>query len=236
MALVKCSKCGHEISEKAIVCPKCGASIQKEAKDKNESSKGGKKKSLVAVLICALVIALIGLLAYVFTPNGDSEPQSTERSAEEAENETVSVRFADVFVNRMNTEESHINPKLHEYLQEQGYKLLKQKTTSEYYEVFESTLSQEHYYLGLNMEYDNENWHSLGTPCYGVEVVIGEPDSYVIVKFQDEEELNEFICDAEKSGFTYRHDDTWSRDSDYPYDCISKMDATTLRCSSSMPV
>ena len=229
MALVKCSKCGHEISDKAFVCPKCGASIQEEKTSK------GKKKNIVAVLFCVFSIVLIGLFAYVFTNKSSGEPLSIEKQ-DNVKNEKFSIQFADVFINRMNTEESHINPKLHEYLQEHGYKLLKQETTSEYYEVFESTLSQEHYYLGLNMEYDNENWHSLGTPCCGVEVVIGEPDSYVIVKFQDEEELNEFICDAEKSGFTYRYDDRWSRDSDYPYDCISKMDATTLRCSSSMPV
>lgn len=224
MALIKCINCGHMISDKAIVCPKCGASIQEE------KTSNWKKKSIVAVLICTFLIVLIGLLAYVFINKG-AEQQSIEKQ-ENVKKETVSVRFIDVFINRMNAEESHINLKLHEYLQEQGYKLLKQETTSEYYDAFESTLSQEHYYLGLNMVYDNENWHSLGTPCNGVEVVIGEPDSYVIVKFQNEEIMKEFIGDAEKSGFTYRGDDKWSRDSDYPYDFIIKKDDTTLECHS----
>ena len=236
MALVKCSNCGHDISEKAIVCPKCGASIQKEAKSENESPKGGKKKGIVAVLICALVVALIGLFAYVFTSNGDSESQNAERSAEEAKNETVSVRFTDVYINRMSTENSHINTKLHELLQKQGYKLLMQETTSEYYEVFECTLSQKHYYLGKNMEYYNGGWHPVGTPYCGVEVVVGEPDSYVIIKFQDEDELKIFIDDAEKSGFNKNDYDGWSRDSDYPHDYISKTDTATLDCRSVFPI
>ena len=221
MALVKCS------SDKAFVCPKCGASIQEEKTSKDN------KKSIVAVLFCVFSIALIGLFAYVFTNKNSGKPFSIEKQ-DNVKNETFSIRFVDVFINRMNTEESHINPKLHEYLQEHGYKLLKQETTSEYYDVFESTLSQEHYYLGINMEYDNENWHSLGTPCNGVEVVIGEPNSYVIIKFQNEEELKDFIIDAEKAGFR-EGDYGWSRETDYPYDNIKKIDDTTLECNSTMP-
>lgn len=228
MALIKCTKCGHEISEKAIICPKCGTSIQKE-----KTSKGW-KKSIVAVLFCVFSIALIGLFVYVFATKSSGEQLSREKQ-DDVKNGMAFVRFSDVFINRMSTEESHINCKLHEYLQKHGYKLLKQETTSEYYEVFESTLSQEHYYLGVNMEYENEKWRSLGTPCNGVEVVIGEPNNYVIVKFQNEEELKDFISDAEKSGFN-RDDDTWSRDGVFPHDDIVKKDATTLECSSSFPI
>lgn len=34
MALIKCSECGAEISEKAEACPKCGHPLRKELKKK----------------------------------------------------------------------------------------------------------------------------------------------------------------------------------------------------------
>ena len=30
MALIKCTECGHDVSDKASVCPNCGCPIEKE--------------------------------------------------------------------------------------------------------------------------------------------------------------------------------------------------------------
>ncbi|MBQ7421801.1 MAG: WG repeat-containing protein [Prevotella sp.] len=79
MALIKCSECGHEVSEKASVCPNCGCPIQSEG---NPSVKGtsvepqpqkkgnGKKWALCAILLC--LIAGGGYFAYTHFLKGSS--------------------------------------------------------------------------------------------------------------------------------------------------------------------
>ena len=51
MALIRCKDCGHEISDKANVCPKCGNKIAASSKKDN-----GSIKIIGAVLVVALLI------------------------------------------------------------------------------------------------------------------------------------------------------------------------------------
>lgn len=56
MALIKCSKCGHMVSDKAEKCPKCGSPITKEAIVSEETEKKGNRKKwpLLAILLCLI--------------------------------------------------------------------------------------------------------------------------------------------------------------------------------------
>lgn len=55
MALIKCSVCGHMISDKAIKCPKCGNPIQRKSKA---------VWKILVVCLCCIVIILLGWWLY----------------------------------------------------------------------------------------------------------------------------------------------------------------------------
>ena len=50
MALIKCTKCGHEISDKATVCPRCGNIIAIV-----EEKKSSTTKSIIAIVLLVLL-------------------------------------------------------------------------------------------------------------------------------------------------------------------------------------
>ena len=90
MALIKCLGCGANISDKAIVCPKCG---RKNIKD-NESNKTSFQKKPISnsevksfnlkFFIGAIFISLISvfLLAYLFEDDLVEEPLTEEQEEE----------------------------------------------------------------------------------------------------------------------------------------------------------
>ena len=83
MALIKCTKCGHEISDKATVCPKCGNKIAIVEEKKNSTTK---------ILIAVVLLALLACGAFFFLNKGD-----------ETNNETANVKKAEnVSVNETN--------------------------------------------------------------------------------------------------------------------------------------
>lgn len=71
MALIKCKECGHEISDKANVCPKCG----------NKIVVGEKKEKSTIKIICAIVlVALIACGAFLFLNKRSEEKSSVAES------------------------------------------------------------------------------------------------------------------------------------------------------------
>ena len=62
MALIKCSECGHMISDKAQRCPKCGAPIYKDNHSPiaNETSSIQNKNKTVLWVFIALLICVLG--------------------------------------------------------------------------------------------------------------------------------------------------------------------------------
>ena len=144
------------------------------------------------------------------------------------------VRFADVYVNLSNSDTEHINKDLLEVLKSRGYGVLHKDEKSEYHETFDATFNYKHYFLGINMEYHGY-WRATGEPCNGVEFLISDmPSASAIIHFENSDDLEAFLKDAEKAGFR-KGDYGWSRESDYPYDNIKKIDDTTLECNSAMP-
>lgn len=54
-----CRKCGEEIDDKAVICPKCGCYTDKE--EKKVDSENGESKTGMGVIM-AIFLGLIGLL------------------------------------------------------------------------------------------------------------------------------------------------------------------------------
>ena len=144
------------------------------------------------------------------------------------------VRFADVYVNLSNSDTEHINKDLLEVLKSRGYGVLHKDEKSEYHETFDATFNYKHYFFFLFMEYHGY-CSATGEPCNGVEFLISDmPSASAIIHFENSDDLEAFLKDAEKAGFR-KGDYGWSRESDYPYDNIKKIDDTTLECNSTMP-
>lgn len=80
MALIKCKECGHEVSDKASMCPNCGCRIESVGaiQEKVVDEKNKKKKSwtwaLLAVLLC--IICGGGYYAYTKLFKGGSDKES----------------------------------------------------------------------------------------------------------------------------------------------------------------
>lgn len=70
----------------------------------------------------------------------------------------------------------------------------------------------------------------------GVEFFVSdEPHAYAIIHFESGSVLAAFLTDAEAAEFRKKDNNEWARNSDYPYDCIQKIDETTLECHSVYP-
>ena len=69
MALIKCSKCGHEISDKASVCPKCGNRIIASEE---------KKSSTAKIIGTVVLVALLACGAFFLLNNGNEDKPNVE--------------------------------------------------------------------------------------------------------------------------------------------------------------
>ena len=79
MALIKCTKCGHMISDKAKKCPKCGCPTTKEEEKPvhieeaqplyDEEDNGGSSHKWLYVIIALLLVILAGGSYYYFYYN-----------------------------------------------------------------------------------------------------------------------------------------------------------------------
>ena len=101
MALTKCNECGHMVSDKAEMCPKCGCPIQnvdnpsvKETSVKPQPPKNKKSKmwSLTAVLLCLLIGG--GYLIFDKFQNSDKDKQMTDSVEIGAESTPSSEEFS----------------------------------------------------------------------------------------------------------------------------------------------
>ena len=69
MALIKCSKCGHVVSDKASFCPNCGCPIEHVVTTVEEQLEENppKKKGWIWALIVALLCLIGGGGYYAYT-------------------------------------------------------------------------------------------------------------------------------------------------------------------------
>ena len=85
MALIKCKECGHEVSDRASACPKCGCpidnvgKIQEEIIDAEPKKRKGWIWALIAVLLC--LIGGGGYYAYThLVNNNNAENENVDSS------------------------------------------------------------------------------------------------------------------------------------------------------------
>lgn len=85
MALIKCSECGREVSDKAAACPACGNPISTASLAVVESSPSGSQKSYTATewAISWGLTALILILAFVLNPSEEQHRAKIREAVEQ---------------------------------------------------------------------------------------------------------------------------------------------------------
>ena len=86
MALIKCTECGHEVSDKASVCPNCGAPVglaqpsnqQLNNTYSNIDTEGSSSKKWLYLVVGILAVSLLGLAAWLFLFNEDKQNQTKQ--------------------------------------------------------------------------------------------------------------------------------------------------------------
>ena len=85
MALLKCKECGHEVSDMAMVCPKCGCPTGNLSNGFNVINKKSGRKWITAVLAIIVLIAIVAISFYVLSSensNNDSEMKAPQVTAD----------------------------------------------------------------------------------------------------------------------------------------------------------
>ena len=83
MALIKCSECGKEISDKARKCPHCGTKYKSE----NENDRKGFPTSVMFILIVIFVAVIFIIMNYNKKDYNNSTSDTKENTNEIIENE-----------------------------------------------------------------------------------------------------------------------------------------------------
>lgn len=74
MALVKCSECGADVSEKASICPKCGCPLDITKQVIFETQKK-KNRKIITIVTCILVVLVLSVVC-VFTVKYYNNPSN----------------------------------------------------------------------------------------------------------------------------------------------------------------
>lgn len=96
MALIKCQKCGNEISDKAEICPKCGTILMKDVNavksDVNDKLivREPKKKSRKQSKVNLIVTATIGTICLIIGFFVGRLTVSMQKTVKEIDNEVIS--------------------------------------------------------------------------------------------------------------------------------------------------
>ena len=77
MALIKCTECGKEVSEKALSCPNCGNPMNQGIRQTKTS---GSRKTLVKRLFWVFGISILVFVFYVITVVAPSQQMTPEKA------------------------------------------------------------------------------------------------------------------------------------------------------------
>ncbi len=84
MALIKCPECGHEISEKAKMCPNCGYQVNGEEPNDSRKNKNFLSKMILVVGVMIITLLVIGCIISTCLKNSKTEKV---KDAQETDNE-----------------------------------------------------------------------------------------------------------------------------------------------------
>lgn len=93
MALIKCSECQNDVSDKAIACPKCGAPIAASArvlpgiKEQGVEHKEHKEQNGHPLLGIAVVIGIMAIVIYAFSGSGNNAKSNASDTTQTASEE-----------------------------------------------------------------------------------------------------------------------------------------------------
>lgn len=101
MAMIKCPECGHDVSDKAPLCPHCGVEIAgqnsqekqeskaiNDGKDSKNAKKGGKNKWVIITILAVIIIAIGAALYFMNTTKGN-EKEAAEYEFAMTSNDTT---------------------------------------------------------------------------------------------------------------------------------------------------
>lgn len=57
-----CSKCGNELLDEAVICPKCGCQVDNIKKSENENKSTETNGLAIAGFVCSFFVPLLGLI------------------------------------------------------------------------------------------------------------------------------------------------------------------------------
>ena len=65
MALIKCSECGADVSEKALQCPKCGCPIEISIDERKSKKQEQLKKNAVKIVVALFIVLLFSIIIII---------------------------------------------------------------------------------------------------------------------------------------------------------------------------
>ena len=95
MALIKCPKCGADISEYAKTCPHCGVDIN--VTQSTTRKKASRKKGLVLYICAVVVFAILGIL-FMFYKETSTGVVEDNKVVEDTDTSVISQDFAPIDV------------------------------------------------------------------------------------------------------------------------------------------
>lgn len=186
MALIKCSECGKEISDKAKKCPHCWTKYKSE----NENDRKGFPTGLMFILIVIFVVAIFLMMNYNKKDYNNSTPTNPGNTNEIIENE-----------NEIKTKNEFDNIK-----KSKNYSIVVVISNNCHYcEIFNPILEdviQEYnvniYYLNIDSNFYNSV--DLDTSVYGTPTTIIYKNDKVINNIRGYKEKNDLINILKKNG------------------------------------
>lgn len=107
MALINCPECGHQVSDKAAVCPNCGVAIAGNPDIVNHPAptgvatvkKDSKKKTSSTIPVIAVIIAVLAVLVgfYFYNNVQDRNEQDAYENAMNCNEEAVLQNYLDMY-------------------------------------------------------------------------------------------------------------------------------------------
>ena len=102
MALIKCSECGQDVSDKASACPNCGYPIQRKQNmqmvpEPQKHKKNNPWKIILAVIISLVIICFIPILVSKNTKGGTTHLSDLTFEVDESTGRTYALKDGKAF-------------------------------------------------------------------------------------------------------------------------------------------
>lgn len=74
MALIKCSKCGEEISDRGKICPHCKSWLEENISEKQENANSNKTEhNYIGIIGISVIVVIVFIIIMVIASNYDGK-------------------------------------------------------------------------------------------------------------------------------------------------------------------